>query len=455
MNVYLLTKIYELNDSLTGNLRNFLYSDLSDAEGHISRYTIGNSSFLMKTISVEKYPEHPEHLENDQDMLIKKLLSKHNTASDFWHYDKNSTENMSNYGLKWFSLYYPTIRSKKTSKYIETIVSYSTFDCAHCAIKFATEWVKTNPVDREIYCTVTSVSKKFNNNLEIERRYKIPKEERIDDKIPSSVCHGVVSTSVSGCGNCGRVGHGAALCNYPSRSVLKVGVEVEGRYTPCNFATLESIFSGEVDGSIPNSLLDSDMIRHEFRTRPGTLSHCINQLAEIYPDEADNLCGLHVHFSFMNNLSISYLASEKFFSYLRARFNEWGKSLRLHPNSDFYKRLVGLNSYCFPNTKEDLLKDIYTYDRYRQVNFCSFSKFETVEFRLLPMFRDKELAVSAIYELYDIVETFLSEQKDIVCVVEDFELQSLQHISSNDEKEDTFFGVNTSTESFSAAGTRW
>jgi hypothetical protein len=145
----------------------------------------------------------------------------------------------------------------------------------------------------------------------------------------------------------------------------------------------------------------------EFQTKPGNLREALEQLLILYPDSVDERCGMHVHVSF-NETDTGLLYSKEFFKMVTERMTRWGEANKLDPNSEFFKRLTGANTYCQPNKTD---KGVVTgTQKYSQVNFSAWLKQKTVEYRSLPMFRKASLGVSAIKELITIYEDFLASE---------------------------------------------
>lgn len=208
------------------------------------------------------------------------------------------------------------------------------------------------------------------------------------------------------CANCGRMNHNSRTCEYPTRAYDLVGIEIEGRWRNLNAArsTANNLdMSGYSDGSVNGS---NTAVAWEFQTVPGSCSKAISQLVELYPDETDYSAGMHVHVSFRNRTHFTALTTKEFFAYFRERWELWGRVNGLDSNSEFCKRLRGENSYCQVNT-ECANPFCQANSRYLQLNFTSFEEHSTVECRMLPMFQNAWVAVSAVSELVDIYETWL------------------------------------------------
>lgn len=250
------------------------------------------------------------------------------------------------------------------------------------------------------------------------------------------------------CSACGLMGHLATTCETPVRCHDKLGIEIEGFWHDLNAAKRQAEEltgrRGNSDGSLPGISSCSgdedpedpcgcgeDDCREcnstagtcggnckacgarswEFQTRPGSLGESLRQLTQLYPDVVNVACGMHVHMSFLDKSSVTLLTSDEFFAFFRDRFKTWGE--RHNVKGEFWKRLNGENQYCRKNSKSDWAHGrpgcavTESNERYRQVNFQAYAEHQTVEFRLLPMFRSAALGVAAVEELVSIVESYL------------------------------------------------
>ncbi len=226
------------------------------------------------------------------------------------------------------------------------------------------------------------------------------------------------------CGNCGRLGHLARTCTAQPRAHARIGVEVEGwwfdlpgiRRTAANWH-----MSGSSDGSLKEDST-GETSSYEFRTRPGSLGEAISQVVAIYPDKCDRSAGMHVHMSFRSPADTMLLSSPTFLTYFRERWEAWGTRMGVHESSDFWLRLRRGNQFCAVNSDDDVRTPMQV-SRYRQLNFRSWiNSRKTVEMRMLPLFRDARLAVSALEEWVSIVEDYIAVHANGVLAARDTEV---------------------------------
>lgn len=205
------------------------------------------------------------------------------------------------------------------------------------------------------------------------------------------------------------MGHLSRTCTLPGKAHAKLGIEIEGFWRDVEAARRladERGMSGNSDGSLSCDV--GNMEAWEFQTVPGSLGEAISQLTALYPDGTNNSAGMHVHLSFTDVISATALYSLEFMEFFTARWREWGTRIGLPEGHQFWHRLAGRNQYCQVNSESDFNRPVGQGNRYRLVNFTSWDEHSTVECRLLPMFRDLRVAISAMEELVAIVEDWLA-----------------------------------------------
>lgn len=199
-----------------------------------------------------------------------------------------------------------------------------------------------------------------------------------------------------------------------TRRWLKMGIELEGAWDK-SYHDIAAKFKGakgKEDGSVRNLVGN----KGEITTRPHTvLDHLIEDVLGMYPDRVNDTCGFHIHTSF-EPLDYSTLADKPFWDFYRKRWKAFGEQHQdaMDPTSraEFWDRWHGrgpkATRYCKAEFKpEEQFRDHN--DRYTQLNFVAYHKYQTLESRLLPMFASKDIAVLAIREMSDIYDTYLNE----------------------------------------------
>jgi hypothetical protein len=103
--------------------------------------------------------------------------------------------------------------------------------------------------------------------------------------------------------------------------------------------------------------------------------------------------------------------SQSYFDAVYSHFKGWGTEKTIKNNA-FWERLAGNNSYC----KKQFLPDKQVWHtgkgdaRYCGINYC-YSRYKTIEIRLLPMLKDSKLAISAVNDFIAFTNKFLASSK--------------------------------------------
>ena len=171
-----------------------------------------------------------------------------------------------------------------------------------------------------------------------------------------------------------------------------------------------SYFSAGRDPSLMSGM--AEVVEAEFNSNPMSNRQVINGwLNTFYPTFVNDTCGLHVHISFKSPAFYALLATKKFNTYFRAKMKRWGTKNIDSPEHEFWKRYWYHNTFC--SLRFDAHNQLKGHgDRYSQLNFCAYRSHGTIENRLFPMFEKKELAISAVNEYIDCVESFIYVEKD-------------------------------------------
>jgi hypothetical protein len=310
-------------------------------------------------------------------------------------------------GFAYYGKYFPAAHCLRGNGDVYSCISTEEFTCAHCAYLKAVEICAAEHIPgAQLFPLVYQVSPGCTSQIP-ETHFTTLLDD--DGQISVSCATEKLEFDSTGCGNCGFPGHRRDTCPRGARAYDKIGVEIEGRFFHVGDVETEVRRSGATscgDSSIRDGFTP-DCYSLEIQTKPGTVVEQLRQLSKFYPDEADASCGMHIHVSFADSGSISTLVSSEFMEYFTRRWEAWGRAQGLSDHSQFFRRLRGENDYCVPNEEDDF-ESPYDSDRYRQLNFRAWNEHQTVECRLLPMFRQARLAYSALVELVSIYEDWLA-----------------------------------------------
>lgn len=208
-----------------------------------------------------------------------------------------------------------------------------------------------------------------------------------------------------------------------TRFVDKVGVELEGFYTNEDYSRI-SYAVEHTDNSF-RTTKPGFRNREFIPERPFTLAggeeiegklRLKNWIKQNYPSLVNYQCGFHVHISLQNPEHYRLLMTEEFYNFYLEKYALWGKINKVPKNALFWKRLEGKvlgknrNRMNFAKrlfSSKNVADQIHGRgDRYCHLNFA-YSKYRTMESRMLPMFKTPELAYLAVLELVRIIEQYL------------------------------------------------
>lgn len=183
--------------------------------------------------------------------------------------------------------------------------------------------------------------------------------------------------------------------------LLTWGVEIEGgwRGHP-NASTIRSCLSH--DGSLER--LDSPY--GELVSTPYRCWHQLESwLADVWPTQTNSSCGYHIHVGSLLEKEKTRLCQPGFFELFYKRLEEWGEQYPCR-NRLFWSRLRGENYYCrrefYPLEQ---MRGLHS--RYTGINFAAWSKHGTIEFRVLPTFKQVKTALAASAVVRGVVEEWL------------------------------------------------
>lgn len=186
----------------------------------------------------------------------------------------------------------------------------------------------------------------------------------------------------------------------------KVGIEIEGGWETSPRVVADRVNGAVVvgDGSVhTNAEYSSEIITQPY----ASLASAKAALEQLYPDETNSSCGMHVHVSFKTEEAYSRLMSEEFYFYYLLRWQTWGQNTGIV--GEFWRRLRGENDFCRREFRvmEQAPARSKGSARYCHLNYC-YRHHGTIESRLLPMFKDKKFALLALEETISIYQDYLN-----------------------------------------------
>lgn len=187
--------------------------------------------------------------------------------------------------------------------------------------------------------------------------------------------------------------------------VVTVGVELEGAWQVAKWVNRGFLPNFRSDSSVHIS--KSTLIVGEVASPPLRPQYIAKWIERFYPDVVDSSCGFHVHVAFRNRNVYDRLVTVSYAKKLIEHLHAWGKRGRIK-NPAFWARLRGENNHC--KRKFDpvgtLARDGGLGDRYTAVNYC-FDEHGTIECRVLPMFKNANVACSGVKQIIEFTNKFL------------------------------------------------
>lgn len=197
-----------------------------------------------------------------------------------------------------------------------------------------------------------------------------------------------------------------------SKYIDKLGIELEGGWTKGErgkqlFPDVPHHFDRSVEFRA-----DTDALHiGELASPPMSLEAALEWLKAHYPQRVNASCGYHIHTSLIHNSDYSRLASKRFYQYYLEAWQKWGEKERQGPNSEFTIRLAGRNRFA-RRTLDFIGEQITAREkpnsRRAHLNFC-YGLHQTLENRMLPMFRSIGRAGRALKFHHDMIEEYLAQ----------------------------------------------
>ena len=160
---------------------------------------------------------------------------------------------------------------------------------------------------------------------------------------------------------------------------------------------------------------DNTYIIGEVRpNNPTNFTECLKFILKYYPDEVNSNCGGHFHISFLSMKYYVRICTKEFYEAFCEFLYQWGKKYNIHPESPFWDRISGKNDMCMKGFKADKqirYPEHYNPDRYHALNYCYGYK-TTLEVRVFPMFKKKELYINAVKDTVHFIQEYLDNYEE-------------------------------------------
>lgn len=203
-----------------------------------------------------------------------------------------------------------------------------------------------------------------------------------------------------------------------------IGVELEGGWN-----TIKGDLRPMRDGSIHFGIPGDDeykvsLIKHvgEIPLPPLGLREFPSVMRLYYPSYVNATCGMHVHLSTLKAFAYQRLMINQPYSYpgtVVEYMKRWAKKEGLSQKHPIWPRLLGQNEYCQHvfHADEQAKTANKDYDHHRQghrytvISYC-WSRYKTLECRLLPMMDNADQGILAVQAIADITNAFLAASRE-------------------------------------------
>lgn len=196
----------------------------------------------------------------------------------------------------------------------------------------------------------------------------------------------------------------------------RIGIELEGGWN--NHPPTRIIADLSIDGrtfETDRRLTNAHV--GEVVSPPLRREEVLKWLEDNYPNDVNITCGLHVHVSLTSKKEYGLLMNKSFEFMVIENAEALAKDLQLPDTHYIWHRLEGSNPFALfdviPKTQVGIKeKRIGMRARYAAFNFC-FSMHGTIEYRLLPMFKEGPLVANLFIENFlTTLESELRSKRD-------------------------------------------
>jgi len=200
--------------------------------------------------------------------------------------------------------------------------------------------------------------------------------------------------------------------------IHRIGLELEGGWRTA--PPTKVVRDGSV--VIDNAYYPDVRLIGEIQSPPLTTSeregsshvHYIEWMKANHPAYVNATCGMHVHMKMKSALTYQRLMEPSYPATVIEYVKRWARGNKIAKGHPIWSRLAGKSEYCqhkyFPVEQSTVTDKDYNHHRhgcrYTVVNYC-WSRWGTVEVRLLPAFDDVGVAISAIQAVLDLTNAYL------------------------------------------------
>ena len=204
----------------------------------------------------------------------------------------------------------------------------------------------------------------------------------------------------------------------PRNRIYRVGVELEGGWKVLPVGAHLDVDNSVFDRGRPGARHIvppvAGVVSGEIVSPPMLPIAIAPWIRTHYPSCVDATCGMHIHVSFKSLLNYQRLMIPEFQETSCYYFAKWAEEEGFAKQHPIWTRLAGKNDTCQDKFWPELQVQVdhKHYDkldaghRYTKVNFC-WNRFETMEFRVLPMMDTPDQAIRAIRHYLMIVNACL------------------------------------------------
>jgi hypothetical protein len=204
--------------------------------------------------------------------------------------------------------------------------------------------------------------------------------------------------------------------------LLLVGVELEGGWPELPDGAVRPERDGSV--SLEATLIAAKKVKYvgEIPLPPESTKEFSATMRKYYPAAVNRTCGMHVHMSTKTPFLYQKLMVNKPYSYpatVVEYIRRWAKAEGLPSAHPLWDRLSGKCEYCQHvfQAAEQVKTATKDFDhhrpghRYTVVSY-HWSRYQTVECRLLPMMETPDQGIRAVQQVIDITNAWLAANSD-------------------------------------------